>query len=435
MPRQGDRIPEEKLSARRDAMLMSRSLSSGIAAGVLLVGVALDLTGCASTPPGYVAREWSLAIRELGITPVFPPREDLQVGDIYMAPSTPEREAVLLDEKGFVPLGLWVGTVKVDDPLEEFYRHRDNFPPTPPTGTSQPTAPGTNIFSSGDTSRLRIVGFPMFMSATFNQGSLSGLVPVEAVSVAFGVSLFGSKTITVSVPRAESYGLPAASLYNLLVPTSSSHPNQPKIWTGLAAGGLLPEDLASYLPAGQLTEATKDPGWNTKKYAYLRVITEVFYARELDVAIDSTEGRGLAADVQPVVIPPVLPGGTAPLSGVLPTAVGGTPTTGEGTPASGAKGEAQPTGTASAPSLSFKEATPQQLAAELNRQLDEATQRRVPGGGARFVAVGKRGISLRLTYERPVAIGYRGMLLKLYENGKVEGAGSGGSPVPTAKPK
>ena len=418
-------------------MLISRSLTSGVAAGILLLVLGTGLTGCASTPPGYVAREWSKAMRELGITPVFPPREDLQVGDIYMSPSTPEREAVLLDETGFVPLGLWVGTVVLDDPLDEFYSARASFPLTPATGTSQPTAPDEdNIFRSGDTRRLRIVGFPMFMSATFNQGSLSGLVPTEAVSVAFGASLFGSKTINVSVPRAESYGLPAANLYNALVPTpGANQPSQVKKWSAPAAGGLVAEDLESYMPTGQLTEATKDPEWNKKPYAYLRVITEVFYARELDVAIDSTEGRGFAVDVQPVVVPPTLPGGAPPLSGAPPTAVGEKPTAGEGRPASGAKAGAQPTGETGAGSLSFKEATPQQLAAELNRQLDQATQRRVPGGGARFVAVGKRGISLRLTYERPVAIGYRGMLLKLYKDGTVAGAGTPGPAVPTAKPK
>lgn len=417
-------------------MPVARKFALGITTWMVLFLMAMGLAGCASTPPGYVAREWSKAMRELGITPVFPPREDLQVGDIYMSPSTPEREAVLLDETGFVPLGLWVGTVVLDDTLDEFYKARDSFPATPATGTSQPTAPGTdNIFRSGDTKRLRIVGFPMFMSATFNQGSLSGLIPIEAVSVAFGVSLFGSKTVNVSVPRAESYGLPAASLYNALVPApGANQPTPEKKWSPPAAGGLEAKDLESYLSTGQLIEAAKDPEWSKRPYAYLRVITEVFYARELDVAIDSTEGRGFAADVQPVVVPPALPGGTPSLSGAVPTAVGEKPTTGEGAPASGAKAEAPPTGAASAGSLGFKEATPQQLAAELNRQLDEATQRRVPGGGARFVAVGKRGISLRLTYERPVAIGYRGMLLKLYIDGTVKGAGSGGSPVPTARP-
>jgi hypothetical protein len=392
--------------SRGETMLRERKLLSGIMAGAFLLGVAMGLAGCASTPPGYVAREWSKAMRELGITPVFPPREDLQVGDIYMSPSTPEREAILLAEENFVPLGLWAGNVKLDLALKNFYSARDSFPPTPATGTSQPTAPGTDVFGSGDTNRLRIVGFPMFMSATFNQGSLSGLIPVEAVSIAFGASLFGSKTVNVSVPRAESYGLPAASLFNSLVIAPQS--GQPKKWSPIGAGGLVAEDLAAYLPTGQLVEVAKDPRWKENPYAYLRVITEVFYARELDVAIDSTEGRGATVDVQPVVAPPAI-----------------------------ATGQAQPTAPAATGSLAFGEATPQQLAAELNRQLDEASQRRVPGGGARFVAVGKRGVSLRLTYERPVAIGYRGMVLKLYKDGTVEGAGSpgAGGAVPTAKPR
>jgi len=133
------------------------------------------------------------------------------------------------------------------------------------------------------------------------------------------------------------------------------------------------------------------------------------------VAIDTTQARGVAADIQPVVSPPV-PGAVPP-----PAPPAG--------PASPSEPSLEPSS-----SISFSEATPQELAAELNRHLDQALARKTPGGGARFVAVGKRGVSLRVTYEHPVAIGYRGILLKLYQDGSVEGAGALDTATPTMRP-
>ncbi len=66
------------------------------------------LAGCAFTaaPPGHVAKEWATAFRELQLTPIFPPREDVQVGDIYIVPVEPgEEEERAFKEKGYLPRG------------------------------------------------------------------------------------------------------------------------------------------------------------------------------------------------------------------------------------------------------------------------------------------------------------------------------------------
>lgn len=48
------------------------------------------LPACTNTDKGYVQREWSKSLRELGIVPIFPPREDVYVGDIYAYPYDPD---------------------------------------------------------------------------------------------------------------------------------------------------------------------------------------------------------------------------------------------------------------------------------------------------------------------------------------------------------
>lgn len=41
--------------------------------------------GC-SIAPGHVQREWSASMRELGVFPLYPPREDVFIGDVFLTP-------------------------------------------------------------------------------------------------------------------------------------------------------------------------------------------------------------------------------------------------------------------------------------------------------------------------------------------------------------
>src|SRR5262245_33501074 len=50
----------------------------------------LFLTGCCSQDShGHVYRDWSKRMSEMGIFPVYPPREDIVVGDVYALPLHP----------------------------------------------------------------------------------------------------------------------------------------------------------------------------------------------------------------------------------------------------------------------------------------------------------------------------------------------------------
>lgn len=80
-------------------------VSALVAAGFLTLVWAPGLTGCAKDR-GYVQREWSTTMRELGIVPVFPPREDVFVGDVYGYRINPEgREADKLLRTKWARLG------------------------------------------------------------------------------------------------------------------------------------------------------------------------------------------------------------------------------------------------------------------------------------------------------------------------------------------
>ena len=388
----------------------------------------MSMSGCMTTPPGHVVREWSTTIRELGITPIFPPREDVQVGDIYMAPIVPDEEKAVLKSKGYLPLGLWVGTATIKKDISKFYSERSSFPVTSKTGSDQPRTTGTDVLMDTDKQRLRLVGFPMFMSTSLSSGSLSGLIPAEAVGVAASAGFTMGRRVTVSIPRAESYAVPAAVLLNKLTAAAESEDRAQKKWSVLGSGGFNPEDIDIYLPTEQKTILSKNRLWHENKYGYVRVITEVFYARELDITIESSRGAGFAFDARP----------SANLGVSLPVASNAASSSPVAAPNALPDGDTGASGTppppAVAPAVQFQQPTPQQIAAELNRQLDEGMQRSTPSVGARFVSAGNNGVGLRVTFERPIAVGYRGMLLKVFKDGTIEGAGSIGSAVPTAAP-
>lgn len=385
------------------------------------------MSGCMTTPPGHVVREWSTTIRELGITPIFPPREDVQVGDIYMAPIVPSEEKTVLESKGYLPLGLWVGAAKITDVVSSFYSKRSSFPVTSKTGSDQPRTTNPDVLMDTDKQRLRLVGFPMFMSTSLSSGNLSGLIPAEAVGIAASAGFTMGRRVTVSIPRAESYAVPAAVLFNKLTAAAESNDKAQKKWNVVESGGFNPQDIDIYLPTEQKTILAKNGLWHENNYAYVRVITEVFYARELDITIESSRGAGFAFDVRPPtnlsVSLPMTSSAASSNPAALPNALpnGNTESSDNPPPPAGTRG------------VQFQQPTPQQIAAELNRQLDEGMQRSIPSVGARFVSAGNNGVGLRVTFERPIAVGYRGMLLKVFKDGTMEGAGSIVSFAPTSK--
>ena len=60
--------------------------------------------------------------------------------------------------------------------------------------------------------RLKEVAFPEFSVTVADQGSLSALVPVEAFMVNAGFDFSHVKSVSVKIPQAESYGIPANTL-------------------------------------------------------------------------------------------------------------------------------------------------------------------------------------------------------------------------------
>lgn len=248
------------------------------AAGILLV----SLGGCAST--GDVEQQWTANISKLGVTPVYPPREGIYVGNIFMvlpervqpetkrgtlsAPSTPRvvseaNRSVLFDSLG---LGITADQATQSDaidwpPMTSYNPEGSHFIWAPPTmGTQSPPA-------TREKRILRLVSFPAFALASGTVGSLGLNAPTGALGAKVATSFTNNTVVTVSIPAAESYSYPLAQqLGKLSVVCANNN------WAAIAKS---------------LSAQTSELN--------LVVVTEVFYARVIDVDMsfaDSWSGGG-----------------------------------------------------------------------------------------------------------------------------------------------
>jgi len=331
-----------------------------------LFGLVLVIGGCCSDKHGYVAKEWSRMMREEQITPVFPPREDFRVGDIFLSTANPTNDPTLSEVKDYVPIPLLFDWVSVNQQLLEKYRLRGEFPRTP---TNHLERAGTNgvmqivpgefeavsdkLFDNNTDAmpnRLRHVGFPEFSFAKVNKDSVQAVIPVEGLNLLLGANWAKATEGALKISSGESYSLPAAVL-------------DPFVRTQLLvtnATRFKPEYKNLLLPA-----INSSPG----KKVWLTVVTEVFFARTLDVSFSLKNAFGGSLGVNPTL------------------------------PGSGQGLDLATNALAIAGALE-----------KLNIELLKQSQ---PGGSVSVVHASTRAIGLRRTYMRPVAVGFRGYVIEV----------------------
>ncbi len=351
-------------------------------------------------------KQWSRAMNEQGITPLFPPREDVRVGDIYLYDFDPEgKEAQRRLKAGDLTLvnrPRW-GSLDLQAVVSKQYQSRRPWPDTlddffkggPEDGEeardvgSVPADPDSRDIHRGGgesdgATRLRLASFPDFLTVSFTSGDIGALVPIEGFNVGLAGSAERDYKGVVKIPSAESYAVDARMVLAAML---EQKPGE--------NGTYLKKTVLSTFLIGS---SDTPPG---DERLYLRVVTEVYYARALDVGIRSTNGLGFQAVVSTPSVPDQ---GAAPATQPTPERPGER------------LGEEEPNAT------------------EITRPLEEAMSRSgsrtVPGGSVQLLAANGYGIAMRRHFKHPVAIGVRGLVLEIDGNGKVYGIRYINSPLP-----
>jgi hypothetical protein len=268
-------------------------------------------------------------------------------------------------------------------------------------------AGSTDAASNSRTNRLRIVGFPEFSTTSIAQGDLSGLIPIEALTTGLNISGSNVDRVSVKIPAAESYSLSFSEVHDSIVKPD-------KVSVGGKEYRQFTDTFSKFVePAIVLTGY--DTSEKPNKALYFRVITEVFYARAIDVSIFSSNAFGANVNVNQ---------------------------------SSNESGELNESTSSENQGGALNSSVPgDQSANVLLKAIQDNLDRTMalPGGSVQVVSYNDSSIGLRMVYDRPIAVGSRGISLEYNPckerdgdgncRGSLEGSGVMRGETPSAAPQ
>jgi len=419
----------------------------------IFAAVSLWLSGCCSPDShGHVYRDWSKRMSEMGIFPVYPPREDIVVGDVYALPLHPYDTAAVGYIGGLGNAGIHVeylgdtnlGWTDFLKKLKGYYEVRPypadstngllsgtNVPLTRIPAFADDTK-RTNSFSPGSVARLRQVSFPDFNISHVDQESLSAVIPIEGIMASMNFNRSDITGVHFSIPHAESYGLTTEELLQEVYMDKHFRQTTNGLYlfggantTGTNGGVISVQgaQMAYAMFRDIVDKVVGNPDncipWKIKSHMqksiaamenklYLALISEVYFARSMDITIERKTATGASGAARPIA--------TAELQqlkdmGLLAKHTLTNSTTTTNTTISG-----NSTNVVVGTKAEMIDLTEGDSALDLARKLrgletpDGADK---IGGSVRVLAVSASSIGLRRTFERPICIGVRGVILKL----------------------
>lgn len=255
---------------------------------ILLITFVACLSAC-SPPTGDIRSEYSRIARQVGVVPVYPPTENIQVGDIYAMSLGPDPADVIIE---------WVGELdEVAVQTERFMAQRIVFRQTSSANNAlavnQPTQ--TDTYGAGLTRRSDLVveSLPIeaFPSVTANAGFALGAgsnSPGRALGLGFGQQT----QVTIDYTDVRSYGLPrveAARKLNLQQRVENARLNPP-----LAGNAQWTVDQALRLKWSDLKRAGLNPAPMEERCIQSIVVTRVFLTRQINYTFSDAQIAALS---------------------------------------------------------------------------------------------------------------------------------------------
>jgi hypothetical protein len=207
-----------------------------------------------------IAKDWTGAIRTLKIIPVFPLREDIVPGDVFLVNVRAEDEAKEFEKDGFLPPDVPV-TRLLNIDYKNFYQNdflSDEFTQMPHSRNS--------VTSDGSPDTMPSVHFPVFSFKSLSNTSLASAFPIQGIPIALGFLKAKSVGGTISIDKAVSYGADSSKLRKKLLEWAKDKDNKEML-------------------RDSFTEAKGDP-------VFLRIVTQVYLAGGVKVSLSSKSSEG-----------------------------------------------------------------------------------------------------------------------------------------------
>lgn len=171
--------------------------------GCAFAAAVIALAGCAANPTNSlqrVAKDWALTIRASQIIPVYPLREDIRPGDVFLVPTSISEQTSVYEEKGFLPTDLTV--IQLENVADDSaywsgdYGHASYARAAP---------------SATDTCASKIeaprAAFPTYTFSVNRSAGLQLAVPIQGIPIGLGFMGASRATGTVTIDDSFTYGV------------------------------------------------------------------------------------------------------------------------------------------------------------------------------------------------------------------------------------
>lgn len=392
-----------------------------------LIGVGLAGCGSSKPAPGVVAENWTTNTEQLGIKAIYPPRSNVEVGDIFIARAVKTGEKITTAD--YVLASTKFDYIKLDAQIAASAR-KHTFTSTATYDDGSGSGPVNTRalipMMVCDKQVNSLVAFPGFTFASLAESDIGVNVTSSAIAAALGYGRRSQYSVSYSVPSAETYG----AMY-LLARTRFDEETLNRYSE---------EDLrrmresAAQLQAAQVNK-------NNTAAPILVFVTDVYLTRAIDVVVSSEEG--MSGTFSAVTLAMVdlsekkksLEAQLGKLTGQAPApqqepAAGDTPKPKPEDPKPAVAKPEDPK-----PDTPAKQSEIARIKAELVQVNDELRKKvsqivpDMPGVTGSVVRSSALGITLRQAFAEPVVIGYRGIHFKIASLNPKSNSGSS-SPKP-----
>lgn len=408
-----------KLYHQLPLMTNNRWIEVRLWAMFFLIAMLLFNAGCRTSRRSQlqaVARDWFETIRASQVIPVYPMTEDLMPGDIFLVQMPIDKQQSLWKDGDYMSLDNHL--MRLDPKFyyafydKSFLKNEVMLPMAWLWGPMQKglgiaNSPADGVPAIGALAEVKPsrsmawmdapgASFPSYTFKVKRGGGANIMVPISSVPV--GMSLLGTDKaqVTVIIRNARTLGIDIASLYGQVLE-----------W------GAKRRDLLRCFGPGQGTKTPRN---------YLRVITRIYLAGEMEVGIQSEQSMAGGVDA----------GAPRPVDLLLTKTLSlpGRPDSTE--VESGGADDFQTQVSNSGPESARIEDLQRNLntlntglAAEKATRVVEGVAQLVPGGSIRVTMASSRAVSMSETFDSPLVIGYLGFDVPILEGGVL------GKPIPT----
>ncbi|MGY2052338.1 hypothetical protein [Methylobacterium sp. JK268] len=272
-------------------------ISSVIGASLIVITLAWTFAAPTLPQPTSIVKQWNTAISLLGIEPLYPPQEDVAVGDVFLVIAHDNE-----DESLDIPLAaraMKIWHIDLTDEIEKIYRQIPVFPDTDDLPTSnkqfwkQKMANSSVFEKNGERKNLPLAVFPGFSLARSRQSDgnlgVAGVIPWSA-----STSGSRSQAIDISIPLAETYGVLSITAHQKLNEFCNSLEYM-KYCTETGAR----RELSSLFGSKIYHRIASEDGRTVQNFQYdvqIMIISRVYLARSIETTIE--DGMSFSANGQ-----------------------------------------------------------------------------------------------------------------------------------------